>query len=69
VNPNRFGAHNILKPGISRVTRLIYSTVSDPATLFETGVWEGGTQNSGVAGVQELQNGAAESTGFENSEF
>ena len=47
---------------------VIYSTVSNPATLFETGVWEGKSQNSGVAGVQELQNGATES-GLDYSEF
>jgi hypothetical protein len=29
----RFGAHDILKPGISRVTVVIYSTVLNPATL------------------------------------
>jgi hypothetical protein len=35
VNPKRFGAHDILKPGISRVTSHIYLTLSNPATLFK----------------------------------
>jgi hypothetical protein len=35
VNPKRFGAHDILKPGISRVTLHIYLTLSNPATLFK----------------------------------